>query len=350
MGVSSAAAGALIVDALVMAWLWFGLAALLMRMSRQPALRREVSRIALVGSLGILPSLVWTPIPQFHLVPTASAWWSPPTTSTVEPSAEGIPDRGPGLVFQRPGALAPVRGPGPSVSRLRTIAGVYLTGSLLFAAWIGLGVWALRRLLREARPPGPGVISALDLLGWSSRDLRPRVRTSRRVGRPALVGWIGPVILIPAELDRPEHVELLRLALQHELIHHEACDAAYAALAAIGWVFWYPVLPFWWIQSQQRMDQEYLTDRESIRRLGTEPVRYARSLVGLAPSSAGLTPPEPTDPPLATWPASTLMSRALMLLECPFPVQPRLPAGYRWLAWVSAAIVLTALSTIRLGL
>jgi hypothetical protein len=112
-------------------------------------------------------------------------------------------------------------------------------------------------------------------------------------------------------------------------------------LAQAAWFFLPQVA---WIGRQMRVDQEFLVDGASARRLGTSGPDYARSLVGfvdaprvVAAARPGVDPSRPL--------GSTTALRVLMLLRCPYPLEVRPPAWWRWgLAPLTLAGVLAATS------
>ena len=75
------------------------------------------------------------------------------------------------------------------------------------AAWVLLGFWGVRWLLRHSREPSASTQAVYDDL-WAgrteSRVRRPSVRVSSIVQRPVLVGLLRTTILIPSSYEDPE--------------------------------------------------------------------------------------------------------------------------------------------------
>ena len=304
--------GALWLDGAIAATALLGAVALAMVLCGQPARRLLLARLAVLGSLVILPLAAFAPIPRFPIrVPIAA-----------------FLDTGPGPVLVEPDD--PSRGwPLPR----RLAAGLAIGGTTLGVAALLLGAIGGRRLLRGTVEPAPETEAILDGLSFDRRGRRPPVRVSLRVRRPVLIGTLRPTILIPPDLEEPDQVEPLRLALLHELAHAERLDPAFGLAGGLAASLWFFVPPMWWLRRQMRLDQEFLADLHASGRFGSG-ADYAMSLVGMAQSD----PESAIGAGPASNPAGSTMSalvlRVLMLVRCPFPVESRAP---RW--WASACIL-----------
>lgn len=171
-------------------------------------------------------------------------------------------------------------------------AEVRLTSYLpwLFYAWlIGLGglslrllgglayVWNLRRTatpLLEAhwRDRTHSLARQMGLL-WPVE-----VRTSHKVGEPLAIGYLKPLILLPAGLLTglaPEQVEAL---LIHELAHLRRADYWVNLLQTLveALLFFHPAI--WWMSGQVRALREHCCD-DWVLRMTHSPNTYAQALL-----------------------------------------------------------------------
>lgn len=162
----------------------------------------------------------------------------------------------------------------------------------LVAAWIsGVVVMSSRALLQWR-----GLERIASELAWRQSDLdellarvatrfatisRVHVLVTRHIDTPTLIGWINPVILLPASvaLGFPRHqVELI---LAHELGHLRRYDhlvnLAQAVIETV--LFYHPVVH--WISREIRHEREVCCDNLVLRLTEGEPCEYARTLAAL---------------------------------------------------------------------
>ena len=176
----------------------------------------------------------------------------------------------------------------------------------------------------------------------------PGLRVSARINRPVLVGLIRSFILIPPAYDeRGFDKESLKIILLHELAHAAQGDTYFSAAASLAQSLWF-FLPFlWWLRAQLRIDQEFLADQKVVMLTGS-PAGYATRLVTLATPQKGPSSARTTDESLSlrsgSWADggfhSPLLQRVLMLLHCPYPLEPKPP---RWWA-LSAPLLVVGLA------
>jgi beta-lactamase regulating signal transducer with metallopeptidase domain len=281
---------------------------------RQPARRIVLARAAVAGSLVLIPLVGLNPVPRLDVSAALRHWGI-----LAHPLVSSLPRLG-----------LPVR----PVARI--LSALYLVGmgvclSDLFVGYLGLG-W----LTRQSTLPSPRTLAVYEAMA-AGRRRRPRLRVARRIHRPVLVGTFRPIILIPAALDpeRPDAsaTEALRLSLLHELAHASRCDPWFSLLASLARSVWFPLPPIWWIRAQMVLDHEFLADRRAAGGFGP-PETYASELVAMAaprPDFRRGYPVSPSDSePPSSAAKSPLLQRILMLVSCPFPVEHRPPAWWRW--------------------
>jgi beta-lactamase regulating signal transducer with metallopeptidase domain len=175
-------------------------------------------------------------------------------------------------------------------------AGTAITfgGSLLpwlFDAWLA-GVaflslyhlvgwrWA-RRLSRKGEPVG-------EALAALARDLCQRLGIRRAVAFlessavsvPTVVGWLRPVVLVPASTLTGLSPRQLEAILAHELAHVRRHDYLINLLqtAVETLLFYHPAV--WWVSAQVRRERENCCDDLAVAVCGDR-LAYARALVDL---------------------------------------------------------------------
>ncbi|GAP65084.1 peptidase M56 BlaR1 [Mizugakiibacter sediminis] len=139
----------------------------------------------------------------------------------------------------------------------------------------------IKRLLREASP----------LPEWEARlrelgrrlGLRRRVRLlwSQRVATPTLIGWLRPVILLPAAVALGFPVAQVELILAHELGHIRRWDhlANLLQLVLETVLFYHPVVH--WISRDVRNEREICCDELVLEVTGGSPRVYVEALADL---------------------------------------------------------------------
>lgn len=95
-----------------------------------------------------------------------------------------------------------------------------------------------------------------------------RLLRSRLAEAPMVVGWIAPVVLVPASAFTSLTPEQLRSILAHELSHIRRCDhlvnAAQIVVETI--LFYHPVV--WWLSRQVRVERENCCDDAAVNAAG----------------------------------------------------------------------------------
>ncbi|HET9678267.1 MAG TPA: M56 family metallopeptidase, partial [Solirubrobacterales bacterium] len=138
-------------------------------------------------------------------------------------------------------------------------------GVLVRLAWLGLGLWRLRSLSRDAVPAelSPAATRAFEDVGT-----RARLLVSRRVEGPLTFGWRNPVVLLPVGLLELEP-EAQRGILCHELLHVRRRDWLWVlfeeAVRALLW--FHPAV--WMLLARITLSREQVVDREVVRRTGS---------------------------------------------------------------------------------
>jgi len=166
----------------------------------------------------------------------------------------------------------------------------------LVAAWAAgvlvlalRGVWQwrqLRRICRSAQPVAAPWQQRLDRLVVAFGTRRPQLLESALVTAPLLVGWLKPVILLPAGICLRLPSAQLELLLAHELAHVRRWDfvANLLQIALETLLFYHPAVH--WISRRVREDRELCCD-DLVADVCNAPIDYARALLAVAEAQVG---------------------------------------------------------------
>lgn len=155
-------------------------------------------------------------------------------------------------------------------------AGVMLLTSRALVHW-----HALRRLLRRATPLPDWQDSLASLCRSFGVCRRVRLLWSARVATPTLIGWLKPVILLPAGVALGFPAPQLELILAHELGHIRRWDyiVNLIQVALETALFYHPVVH--WVSRDLRHEREICCDELVLRVTQGSPRIYARALAEL---------------------------------------------------------------------
>ena len=198
----------------------------------------------------------------------------------------------------------------------------WLGGVALFLARFAGGCWRVHRIriasLAEAMSPWQ---SASEGLAAKLRlDRAFRVVESGLVDAPTVIGWIRPVILLPAAALNnltPAQVEAI---LAHELTHIRRSDYAVNLLQSVAETFLFYHPGTWWVSARIRQEREHCCDDAAVVVSG-EPASYAAALMELACWRS-------RDTALAMGATDgSLLTRVRRLLRLPHDREPRSVTG-----------------------
>ncbi len=294
-----------------------GLAAGLALMKNRSASARYALCVVTLAALVALP------------VVTAFRSYEPASSITSAPALPRFAGEGaPTPAAQEPVFQEMVRPWMPS------LLAVWLVGVALLSVW-HLGGWIqVRRMTRRATRPVDE--------GWELALIRLRRRLgiehavtlleSSMAPVPAVVGWLRPVILVPASAFAGLTPQQLEAILAHELAHVRRHDYLVNLLQAVveTLLFYHPAV--WWVSSQVRQERESCCDDLAVAVCGDR-LGYARALAALE----GLRTPR-----LALGAdGGSLLRRIRRLAGAPEGIPEA--AGGAPVAWVAGALVLAVL-------
>jgi len=214
-----------------------------------------------------------------------------------------------------------------------------------FAPWLAIA-WGACVLALSARFLGGWArvrrisIAAVELaeadLGQRCERMRERVKVTRPVEFlesviaevPMVIGWLKPVILLPASVMTNLPAEQLEAIIAHELAHVKRCDYLVNLIqtAVETLLFYHPAV--WWVSRRIRSEREHSADDAAAEVCGNRLI-YARALAGLEETRTG-------HGRLAVAASGgTLMERIRRIAGAPSPREPSATG------WLGAAIVIS---------
>lgn len=222
---------------------------------------------------------------------------------------------------------------------LTMVVWFWLAGVVAMSAWSTAGWFVAQRLKRRSNRVLPEIwqtrLAALAAQLGIRRGIKLCESTLAQV--PAVIGWIRPVILIPAGALINLSAQELEAVLAHELAHIRRFDYVANLLqsAIESLLFYHPAM--WWVAKRIRAERENCCDDLAIAACGDR-VMYARALTALEEMRGAY----PQFAMAAT--GGPLVSRVRRLLGKDDPRRRSLPV------WIALATVLIAVLAIGNGM
>jgi beta-lactamase regulating signal transducer with metallopeptidase domain len=174
------------------------------------------------------------------------------------------------------------RGAGFFARLAPVLASVWVLGVTFFSVRLTRSCWCVGQLrTRDHEPVDAGWMETLDDLRCRLGVSRPvRLLKSALVEVPTVIGWVRPVILLPAATVTGLTPGQLETILAHELAHVRRLDYFVNAFQCLveTLMFYHPVA--WWISGCIREERENCCDDLVIKVCGDR-VGYARALATL---------------------------------------------------------------------
>jgi beta-lactamase regulating signal transducer with metallopeptidase domain len=236
--------------------------------------RYVVAAVALALML-VAPVITAQQVYQTH-IPTAF------TIVAASDAAISMPETA-GAIASRPLSSSAAKTSGASIEAMLPYAvAFWIAGVLLLSVRLACGWYAVERLRRR------GVGSVTEPVEERVRELSARLGLSRPVriiesalvAVPAVVGWLRPVILLPASVATGLPTAHLDAVLAHELAHVRRHDYLVNAMQAVveTLLFYHPAV--WWCSRQMRIEREHCCDDLAVQACGDR-VAYATALANL---------------------------------------------------------------------
>jgi beta-lactamase regulating signal transducer with metallopeptidase domain len=165
------------------------------------------------------------------------------------------------------------------VLSLSLLLSAWLSGVLLLSLRLAGGRFVATRLTRRAVSPVASDIGAMARRAASRLSIRRVVRVleSSAVHVPTVVGWLKPVVLVPAAVLSGLTSSQLEALLAHEFAHVKRHDYLVNVLQSVveTVLFYHPAV--WWVSKQIRIEREHCCDDIAVEICGDR-VMYVAAL------------------------------------------------------------------------
>ncbi|MPZ21664.1 MAG: hypothetical protein GEV06_27810 [Luteitalea sp.] len=167
----------------------------------------------------------------------------------------------------------------PASSALSTPDVLNWLGLIILGAWAcGFGSTALIRLLTWRRIRAAVRASIPLQIRGAEVPAGVRVRSAPGLLEPGVVGWLRPILLVPAGIEKHLTPQQLEAVVAHEVCHVRRRDNLTAGIHMITEaVFWFHPL-VWWIGARLVDERERACDEEVLRS-GCSPGVYAEGIL-----------------------------------------------------------------------
>lgn len=159
----------------------------------------------------------------------------------------------------------------------------WILGAAFMVCRLGGGLWWLdRHYLAPSTPaPEPWQAKAEALAAGLGIQRRVKVRTSPKADSPLVIGWLKPVVLVPASTFLHLPPAALEAVLAHELAHVRRSDFLANLLQSLAeaLLFFHPAA--WWLSRHVRELREHCCDDVAAALCG-DPMALAEGLSALA--------------------------------------------------------------------
>ena len=213
---------------------------------------------------------------------------------------------------------------------------VWVVGVLILSVRLAYGWLGARRLRTHGTRAVPEALQQmLARLAARLRVNRPvRLLESLLIDVPAVVGWLRPVVLVPASALTGLTPQQLEVLLAHELAHVRRYDYLVNLVQCVieTLLFYHPVV--WWVSRRIREEREHCCDDLAVAVCG-DPHFYATALVGMERIRS--TPP-PRLALAATGAGGSLLTRVRRLI---LPSPARTEYFPRWAAGIAGMLAVT---------
>jgi len=168
----------------------------------------------------------------------------------------------------------------PAIDRMMpSLMLVWCIGVLLFSARLAIGIAVAQGWKLQGIQDAPAQLQRLfdDLRTRLGVKRAARLVESAKVHVPMVIGWMKPVVLLPAGCLTglsPQQIEAL---LAHELAHICRNDYLVSVVQSVleAVLFYHPAV--WWVSLQVRREREYCCDEMAVGVCGDR-LAYARAL------------------------------------------------------------------------
>jgi beta-lactamase regulating signal transducer with metallopeptidase domain len=171
---------------------------------------------------------------------------------------------------------------------LLILVGFWLIGVMIFSIRLAGGIWTVRRYKTRK-------VSAVENC-WQEKfdelceslQIRQKVKflKSQMVEIPMVIGWLKPVVLVPASAFLQISPKELETILIHELIHIKRRDYLVNFVQSLVEILFFFHPGVWWMSAQIRSEREFAVDELVTQTFETKRFIYAKALANLEESRA----------------------------------------------------------------
>ncbi|MCW8864215.1 MAG: TonB family protein [Colwellia sp.] len=244
--------------------------ALLIFNHKNPQLRYALSALAMLASL-LLPLITFSIIYRAEIALSSTSTVALTLTELMQELKQ--PD---GLFsYQELSALLP--------SLLPYIALLWLATVTLLAGKLLVEIYNVNKLPQQHSVEPSAQLSARfnELAKQINLTITPTLLISLKVDVPMAIGWLKPVVLIPASMISGLNSAQLEMLILHELAHIRRHDYLVNFLQTFVEIllFFHPAVL--WVSKQMRNEREYCSDDIAVQHCG-DAVAYAHTLADTA--------------------------------------------------------------------
>ena len=160
---------------------------------------------------------------------------------------------------------------------------VWFAGVVFFSLRYAGGMLLIERLRRNDAKPVSAILleKCMALQRGLGLDRVIRYCECYRIDTPAVIGWLRPVVLLPAAILTGLTEKQLTAVIAHELAHIQRLDSFVNLfqVAAETLLFYHPAI--WWVNKRIRAERENCCDDAAISVCG-DALEYARALTLMA--------------------------------------------------------------------
>lgn len=170
-----------------------------------------------------------------------------------------------------------------NIPYLSILVGFWLIGILFFSVRLIGGVWTVH-LYKTRQVSGVETHWQMKFAELcDSLQIKQKIKflQSKRVETPIVIGWLKPVVLVPASAFLQISPRELEMILIHELTHIKRRDylVNFAQNLVEILFFYHPCV--WWVSAKIRAEREFVVDEFISQTFETERLIYASALVNL---------------------------------------------------------------------
>jgi TonB family protein len=155
----------------------------------------------------------------------------------------------------------------------------WFAGVILFVGRLNVGLLVARRMRSAGTTAAPAELQQVFEAVRRRLGIARAVRLmhSALVQAPTVIGWLRPVVLIPASCLTGLSTMQIEAVLAHELAHIRRHDYLVSVLQSVieTLLFYHPAV--WWVSKQVRRERECCCDEMAVA-VGGDRLAYARAL------------------------------------------------------------------------